>query len=449
MTLFINRKGELEKFSQLGKLNIIFGRRRVGKTRFLKELLKEKIKNKEAVYLLAINKDLNTNLKRFSDSISKLYNIPGLDFKNFKEMFEFLETRKETKIVAIDEFGYLISHGLLPEFQEIVDDVIKHKKLILTGSSISLMETSFLEYGSPLYGRVDKILHLQPLKFKYLFEWFKGLAFEDLLKIHAVTGSIPRYLEFFNKKEKIESQIIKNFFSQTFLFYDARKLLEEELRETERYFSILEAISKGKNSLNEIKNFTHIEYQSLPFYIQKLRRLKIINKISPLLGKTRSIYKMVDNYYSFWFGFIYPYEDEIDSEFNENAIHEFEKNFNAYLGFVFEDVCKELIKELRFFNYTKLGKWWHKDKEIDILAINDSNKEILACECKWQHRINAAKVAKEIVEKLSYVDWHNKKRKESLAIFAKSFSKRITSYEGRKVYCYDLRDLEKVLRRKV
>ena len=112
-------------------------------------------------------------------------------------------------------------------------------------------------------------------------------------------------------------------------------------------------------------------------------------------------------------------------------------------------MCKELIKELRFFNYTKLGKWWHKDKEIDILAINESTKHLLACECKWQHRVNAAKVAKELVEKLSYVDWHNKKRKESLAIFARSFSKRISSYEGRRVYCYDLKDLEKVLRRKV
>ena len=112
-------------------------------------------------------------------------------------------------------------------------------------------------------------------------------------------------------------------------------------------------------------------------------------------------------------------------------------------------MCKELIKELRFFNYTKLGKWWHKDKEIDILAINDSNKEILACECKWQHRINAEKIAKELVEKLSYVDWNAEKRKESLAIFAKSFSKRISSYEGRKVYCYDLRDLERAVKQKI
>ena len=39
-----------------------------------------------------------------------------------------------------------------------------------------------------------------------------------------MTGSIPRYLEFFNKKEKIESQIIKNFFSQTFYAFQYKNL---------------------------------------------------------------------------------------------------------------------------------------------------------------------------------------------------------------------------------
>ena len=36
-------------------------------------------------------------------------------------------------------------------------------------------------------------------------------------------------------------------------------------------------------------------------------------------------------------------------------------------------------------------------------------------------------------------------RKESFAIFAKSFGKRIKEFEGKKVYCFDLRDLERIV----
>ncbi|OYT43761.1 MAG: hypothetical protein B6U88_00080 [Candidatus Aenigmarchaeota archaeon ex4484_56] len=104
------------------------------------------------------------------------------------------------------------------------------------------------------------------------------------------------------------------------------------------------------------------------------------------------------------------------------------------------------------FRFTKIGKWWHKDKEIDILALNEKTKEILFAECKWQNKVNALKIAKELAEKTQYVQWHNNKRKETFAIFAKSFSKRINEYEGRKVYCFDLKDLEnywKIFKRKI
>jgi len=51
----------------------------------------------------------------------------------------------------------------------------------------------------------------------------------------------------------------------------------------------------------------------------------------------------------------------------------------------------------------------------------------------------------ELAEKSKYVQWYNDERKECLVVFARSFSKRVSEFEGRKVYCFDLRDMEKVL----
>ncbi len=65
------------------------------------------------------------------------------------------------------------------------------------------------------------------------------------------------------------------------------------------------------------------------------------------------------------------------------------------------------------------------------------------CECKWKEKQDANKIVKELAGKARSVEWHNKERKESYAVFAKSFSKKIKSFEDKRVYCFDLKDLEK------
>ena len=81
------------------------------------------------------------------------------------------------------------------------------------------------------------------------------------------------------------------------------------------------------------------------------------------------------------------------------------------------------------------------------MPLKTKTKEILFCECKWKEQINAEQIAKELNEKAKYVYWYNDERKEYFAVFAKSFSKKIKEFEGKKVYCLDLRDIEKALRK--
>ena len=129
-------------------------------------------------------------------------------------------------------------------------------------------------------------------------------------------------------------------------------------------------------------------------------------------------------------------------------------DLNSFIGKKFEKIIFELLQRhmiLKEFSFTKIGKQWGKipkrkeNYEIDILALNENTKQILFAECKWQSKVNAAEICKELTEKASYVQWHNEERKEIFAVFAKSFSRRIEEFEGRKVYCFDLKDLEKIL----
>ncbi len=448
---FVNRGKELDWLEGFEKrVAVIFGRRRIGKTRLVKEFI-ERYKGEKALYFLAIDKGLEANLERFSLQLAKRFGVPGLRFASFKEMFEFIETRK-VDVVVLDEFGYLAKRGALAEFQEIIDEVLS-KKLILTGSTISVMESKVLDYNSPIYGRIDALLNLLPLGFQHVLEWFKGNNVEELVKIYACCDGIPRYMEFFSGKNA-EKEIVKNFFNQAFMFYDARKVLEQELREPYTYFSILEAISHGRNSVSEIADYSKVKTNKLPFYLHNLQRLKVIKRELPVVGKRKfGVYRMLDNYFDFWFGFVYPFEDEIDSQVPENAMANFNKSFNEYLGRVFEKVCKHCVLELSrknklFFKLVRIGRQWGKFKgekgkntyEIDIVALSEKNKKILFCECKWQDRVNAEKLLIQLQEKAKHVNWHKDNRREYYALFAKSFKKKI---KKENVKCFDLKDLQK------
>ncbi len=448
---FINREMELrvlEKLKKKGfKTIVVYGRRRVGKTTLIKKFLE----NKNSLYFLCSRRKIEYNLRKFSEEVCKFLGIPKVEFKSFLDTFKALSS-KSNVIVAIDEFGYLIEkdEGILSDFQEVIDE-LKGFKLILCGSAISLMESEVLGYKSPLYGRIDLQLRVKPLAFEHIFEWFREISFEDAVKLYSVTHNVPKYLEFFKAKD-IELEIINNFFdNSSFLYNDAINILSEELRDYATYFQILEAISLGYTKVSEIANYSYIQPKDIFYYLKTLEKLDIIERKIPLFSKRKEkkgVYVIKDNYFNFWFRFVSPFQSDIESYSLEQPILNFKNNFNQYLGFVFESLILDLIKKKKInlnLKFTKLGKWWHRDKEIDVLALNEASKEILFAECKWKENVNAKKIVKELMEKASYVIWNNEDRKEYFAIFAKSFSKKINEFEGRKVFCFDLRDLEKAI----
>jgi len=93
-------------------------------------------------------------------------------------------------------------------------------------------------------------------------------------------------------------------------------------------------------------------------------------------------------------------------------------------------------------SFPKAGKWWHHDKEIDIVALNGDVKEIMFCECKWQDNADAVKILNELKEKAKFVRWHDEGIKEHYAIFAKSFKKTI---KEKHLQLFDLKKMKKIM----
>ncbi len=74
-----------------------------------------------------------------------------------------------------------------------------------------------------------------------------------------------------------------------------------------------------------------------------------IREERPFLGKGRTVYRINDNFFAFWFRFVFPRRDGIEIGFD--VVEEIRDEFNDYPGFVFEDIARQfLIGSIRLAN---------------------------------------------------------------------------------------------------
>jgi AAA+ ATPase superfamily predicted ATPase len=220
------------------------------------------------------------------------------------------------------------------------------------------------------------------------------------------------------------------------------------LREYNVYLDILHAINDGRTKISEIASISGVDVTNISKYLKVLVGMKILEKTRPVTAnfKEKSFrYMLKDNYFRFWLRYVYPYKNNIETD-PKPHIHSIISGYASYLGRIFEDFCKRIIIEKKLLGYTNISSWWFKDKELDIVGIDDDRKMMLIGECKWQEGVVPQSLLSSIASISELVLWNNTSRTIEYALFAKSFKKKIKSYNGYNVYCYDLKDLEKILK---
>jgi hypothetical protein len=244
-------------------------------------------------------------------------------------------------------------------------------------------------------------------------------------------------------EENIKNNILKK---GEVLFEEPKILLKEEFRESKTYMLILKYISLGYNSQGELSSITGIEKGNLSKYLSVLEETQLIEYVLPLGQRKRGIYILKDPFFNFWFRFVYPNLSDLEIGLVDEVFSRISRDLNSYFGEMFERLILELIKSKTInlpISFEWIGKWWYKDKEIDIVALNGTTSEIVFGECKWQENVDAQKVLDVLKEKSKFVKWRNEKRKEYYLIVAKSFEKKL---EEENVILMDLNDLEMALK---
>lgn len=439
---FVDRVQELQTLRQIFssdrfELVVIYGRRRVGKT----ALVREAVKELKYLYYLAIEEN---NLNRFAAICEEF----DSEIKKYQRDYEILieKLKDQIQVLIIDEFQNLIKENpkIVSLFQAIIDTklITSKLKVVLMGSSISLMTSRVLDYQSPLYGRRTASFQIKPMKFIEIGGFFPNSSIEELVEIYGFADGIPAYLQ--EIQGSFWPWLYQNLMSLKSLFRDeVNFLLRYEFESPSMYRLILEAIAHGKTKLNEIKQQIAVKRTDISPYLRNLIEIGLIFRDVPVTESEQSRagrYYIKDNFIKFWFRFIYPALSGIEAGIFQ--VETIQRQYPAYLGYIFEQIARQHALHHPIFPFTKIGRWWGQAGEIDLVALNNETAEILFGSCKWKENVNAEILLKELEGVASQVLWKNDQRRVTYTIYARSFYKKCEKYNEINVICVDLDDIK-------
>ncbi|MCX6560780.1 MAG: ATP-binding protein [Candidatus Aminicenantes bacterium] len=434
---FIDREKELAALAKAwqgldARLMVIYGKRRVGKT----ELIKQFIKGKPHIYFLGQRVNGIDNRRWLADRTAEHFQddfLKNTGFPDWRAFFQYGRDHIKTRtILAIDEFPYLTESetGLPSIFQAGWDEYLSHTPvfLILCGSSIAMMESEVLAEKSPLFGRRTGQIQLKPFRFAEARKFYPRASFDRCLELYALAGGNPSYLKQLDPGRSALANIISLVLPpEAFLAREVEFLLREELREPRNYFAILKSIAFGKSKIGEIVNDTGLEKGILHRYLFTLDDLQVIHKEVPVterlpLKSRKGLYRIQDQFIKFWFRHILPNRTAIEEGRFDRLLPQLEADFPALVAENYEKLAVDIVQahEDLFFPMDAAGRWWNREEEIDLVAINEERKEILFGEAKWSARPIGTDILTDLKRKAPLVDWHNGERTERFCLFSRS-----------------------------
>ncbi len=391
-SVFVDREKELKilenSYLRRPSFVVVYGRRRVGKTRLVLEFLKKH----RGVYYLARLTSHEDNLHNMCRAVEEI--IPGFcSGRQYNSIDTLLKdvVKEGIDVVVIDEFTYWvrIAPRVVSELQVFVDNILPETKLLLiiAGSLVGVIEKEVIGGGSPLYGRRTAHIKLEPLKPWHVKEFLNHLKSDERILIYATVGGIPYYLLLFSHYSNLEEAYRELIFNkQGLLYHEPDFLLHEEFRNPSVYTRILKAISNGYNRLGKISEYTGISKTHLPVYLEKLERIGFVKHVKPLWSK-RGYYIVHDYFLNFYYYVVDKVKELVELELEDEAWIKAKKLLREYMSRVFQYVAYDLIPLLYRRKLIPkpmiIGKYMHRDVDIDLVVIDPEDKRACLIEVKW------------------------------------------------------------------
>ena len=369
---------------------LIYGKRRVGKT----TLIKESINKYKFLYFECLEDTIEKNIDSFKSIMNKCgIIIPSyVSFNDFVDVFSYLDSLNEKIVVVIDEYPYLKSLNntsyVDSMFQNVIDNHIKNLNLIISGSSMKIMN-EILQEGNALFGRFKETILLE--EFNYLEAssyYYNDLNPYDKIAFYSVFGGSPYINQSINPELSLKDNIINTFLKNSNNVYNyADNLLLSDSSNKIQAKRIISILGNSKKRYSELEKLLDKEKTGkINVSLKSLIELKLVSKVFPINkpnDSKKSFYEIKDNAIRFFYTFIYNYKSNLEilgpSAFYEEFIKD---SLNTYISHRFEDICRSYfslqVKKGILKGIRNIGTYYYDDSvskingEFDVaLETND------------------------------------------------------------------------------
>lgn len=377
---------------QYAQMTVITGRRRIGKT----TLIKHAYEGCNMIYFFVARKSEALLCHELADTARNALGEDIGDFSSMARLFAALMqiAKRQNFTLVFDEFQNFkyVNESFFSEMQNIWDSNKEESKinLIVCGSLYSMMTKLFDDRKEPLYGRATSRIRLREFPLSTIREILRennpAYGPDDLLAMYMVTGGVAKYVEqLFQQGAFTKDKIIEAVLSfGSYFIEEGKELLSDEFgKDYGNYFSILSAIAGGYNERGEIKSYTGIEAGG---YLDKLESTyDLVYRYRPYLaseGSRNVKYGIRDNFLNFWFRFIYKYRSAVEIGNLAYVREKVASDYSTFSGWILERYFRQMYRETGLYNI--VTNYWEKDgrNEIDLVAVNEADREIVIGEVK-------------------------------------------------------------------
>jgi len=339
-------ESKFDSIVQRGKVLVLYGARRVGKTSVVERYLKT------------------------------------LDQKHFAGTGDDIELRNilssENKAIITNSFkGYDIV--FIDEAQRIPDIGWGLKLLVDSNPEISVIASGSSSFellnkiGEPLTGR-QTIYTLFPVSIMELAEFKGRVHIIQYLSDYLIYGTYPETLNAINYEKKKEYLItLRN----SYLFKDILEV--ENIRNSDKMFDLLKLIAfqiGNEVSLSELSRVLGIAKQTVERYLSLLEKSFIIFKIGGFSSNLRKEITKTSRYY-FW-----------DNGVRNALINNFnDPSSRMDMGMLWENFC--FIERIKKQSYQKLysnNYFWRTYDRQEIDLIEERDGKLFGFEFKWNSK---------------------------------------------------------------
>ncbi|MEM7585837.1 MAG: ATP-binding protein [Acidobacteriota bacterium] len=414
---FYNRDEERARLERLiasreGSFGVLYGRRRCGKSRLLREVLPAD----RSVYFVGDDRESTLQRSGLAAEMTRL--LPGFDRVTYPDWDALLarwwETAPEGAVLALDEFPAMVSTApALPSVLQRYIDRQDERRLhvLVAGSSQRMMQGLVLDRSAPLYGRAREILQIRPLPAGWIRRALESADASRAIEAYATWGGVPRYWElavdYPDRDEAVRDLVLSPL---GVLHDEPARLLLDDLRDTAQAASILSLIGSGCHRASEIAARLDKPSTSLSRPLQRLMEMNLVYREMPFGAPRRSgkrtLYRIADPFLRFWFRFVEPERSRLGLRQIAAVEEEIAHRFPHHVGEAWEELARASVPllEVDGRRWRSASRWWgagldRKPLEVDLVAESVEGKHLLIGEVKWTVKPNADRLLHELEQK--------------------------------------------------